>query len=351
VSARAMPPDVHSPLQSRVTLTSSLIAILVGIVAGLVLVELGLRLVLGETYTLGLGWYGSERVFHERALRDETRAGIRYTYDMEGFRGKAAHPPSDRTVLFIGDSFTEGSGVADDGTFSSVAERALHERGIRAQCLNAGVHGLGAAQELRLLRELIAARHADAVVVQLFPHNDLSDNWEDGGFSLQNGRLVEHVPRRVPPRVALREAISHSRAVRYSIAARVFVRAVVPAHYFEAPLDDVAYDLERQLLVETLATGRQHGVPVLFLIVGADPAECAAVNDDSPDHRPYRRVREMVRTLDAPSIDLCSVASRPEDFGTIDPHYSPLGYSRVGQAVTDALVPLLQAAGGPYRVE
>ena len=72
-----MPPDVHSPLQSRVTLTSSLIAILVGIVAGLFLVELGLRLVLGETYTLGLGWYGSERVFHERALSDETRAGIR----------------------------------------------------------------------------------------------------------------------------------------------------------------------------------------------------------------------------------------------------------------------------------
>lgn len=317
------------------------IAILMGIVAGLVVAEGALRLILGDTFMLGLGWYGSERLFHERASSDETRGGIHYTYDAQGFRGQAPHPQPERTVLFIGDSFTEGSGVSDDGTFSAVAERELWERGVRVQCLNAGVHGLCAAQELRLLREILADRHVAAVVVQLFPHNDLSDNWEDGGFSLENGRLVDHDPRQVPPRVTLREAIARSSIVHYSITARVFVRALVPAHYFEAPLDDAAFELERQLLIETLATGRQHGTPVLFVVVGADPSECASINDDAPDHRAYRKLRKMVRALDAPSLDLCSVASRPEDFGTVDPHYSPLGYSRVGHAVADALVPLL----------
>ena len=52
----------------------------------------------------------------------------------------------------------------------------------------------------------------------------------------------------------------------------------------------------------------------------------------------------IVRTLDAPWIDLCSVAYRPEDFGTVDPHYSPLGYARVGHAVAEALGPMLERA-------
>ncbi len=321
------------------------VAVLVGIVAGLVLSEVAARLIVGNDFILGLGWYGSERRFHERASGEQTNNGTHYTYDAEGFRGRAPHLPWDRTVLFIGDSFTEGSGVPDDGTFSAVAERELRQRGIRARCLNAGVHGLGAAQELRLTRELLDGRHVDALVVQVFPRNDLSDNWEDGGFSLENGRLVEHDPRQVPPRVALREAIARSQIVQYSIAARVLVRALVPAHYFEAPLDDTAYELERRLLLETLATARRNGVPVLLVVVGADPAECATETSDAhPDHRAYGKLREIVQTLDVPSIDLCSVAARPEDFGTVDPHYSPLGYARSGHAIAERLIPMLDRA-------
>jgi len=101
------------------------IAMLGGIVAGLVVAEVAARMIFGDTFMLGLGAYGSERIFHERKSNDETRGGTHYTYDTQGFRGKTAHPPSDRTVLFVGDSFTEGSGTPDDGTFSAVAEREL----------------------------------------------------------------------------------------------------------------------------------------------------------------------------------------------------------------------------------
>src|SRR5438093_1233672 len=50
--------------------------------------------------------------FTNRAGQAFDGNGVRYRFDTDGFRSaSAAPPPGSRTILFIGDSFTEGMGV------------------------------------------------------------------------------------------------------------------------------------------------------------------------------------------------------------------------------------------------
>src|SRR5262249_53521397 len=139
----------------------------------------------------------TEEAFEARRGTSLPVNDVNYSFDEEGFRhtGSEGHP-DDYVVLFIGDSWTEGSGVADDGAYAATTERSLAKRGIRTRSLNAGMAGLGTAHELRLMRRILDRRHVDAVVFQIFPLNDLDDDWEDGGFGVENGRLVEFEPPR-----------------------------------------------------------------------------------------------------------------------------------------------------------
>ena len=83
-----------------------------------------------------------------RAHQDFRDATGTYTYDDDGFRAGSGLP-YERSILFIGDSFTEGRGVSDDQTFARAAERALRRDGVMARSLNAGHRDFGPAQELK----------------------------------------------------------------------------------------------------------------------------------------------------------------------------------------------------------
>jgi lysophospholipase L1-like esterase len=67
-------------------------------------------------------------------------------------------------ILMLGDSYTFGSGVADDQTFSAVLQRAL---GPRVDVLNGGVPGYGVFQDARALRRLGPLLRPQLVVVTI----------------------------------------------------------------------------------------------------------------------------------------------------------------------------------------
>jgi hypothetical protein len=92
-------------------------------------------------------------------------AQMTYAINAAGLRG-ALPAPGRETVLFVGDSFTFGEGVADDGTFAVRVERGLGSRMSSApSVVNCGIPGFATEHELKRLPEWLDAFHPRAVVV------------------------------------------------------------------------------------------------------------------------------------------------------------------------------------------
>jgi hypothetical protein len=101
-----------------------------------------------------------------------------------GFRTPVPHEKTPRAprLLFLGDSYTEGSGRDAACNYPEVATAALNAaRAARGEppfeAMNAGVAGYGPEESLALLRFLREEGYAfDAIVLSLFVENDFSDD-------------------------------------------------------------------------------------------------------------------------------------------------------------------------------
>jgi len=95
------------------------------------------------------------------------------TLNLYGFRGpdfEIEKAPGTQRVIFLGDSFAEGFGVADDATIPLAFERAVQEDGL--EVLNLGVGGVGLPMIAALADVAIPLLSPDYVVVVVY-HNDL----------------------------------------------------------------------------------------------------------------------------------------------------------------------------------
>ena len=96
-----------------------------------------------------------------------------------GFR--TDHPyqpvPSRPRILFLGDSYTEGSGHARACNYPQVVEGVLGEQLGDVEVMNAGVAGYGPVEALNLLSLLREEGYRfDAMVYHVFAENDFTDN-------------------------------------------------------------------------------------------------------------------------------------------------------------------------------
>jgi hypothetical protein len=126
----------------------------------------------------------------------------RFVTNSRGFRSTReyahAKPAGTLRVLSLGDSHTQGYEVRQDLTYSSVLERYLNHRGIRAEVINTGVSGFSTAEELAFLENEGVLYQPDVVVLAFFA-NDYDDNLKAGLFGLdaQDGLSElkhEHIP-------------------------------------------------------------------------------------------------------------------------------------------------------------
>jgi len=331
--------------RSQVSVPARVALVLFGICVGLALVELALRVTMPTpTYHFPSSRITDDR-FATRAGQAFDGNGVRYAFDPEGFRqSRATAAAGARSVLFIGDSFTQGFGVNDDETFPAVTCERLGQRGIAARCLNAGVSGFGTAHELRLLRALLRrqALTVDAVVFQVLPNNDLRDNWEDGGFGVEGGRLVAREPPRVPMAVWLRDVLFDNALARGSRLVTVAANACFNGEGMDPHYDAAAFEVERQLLQAVVATVQQRRIPLVMLIV-ATAAEVDAVRTQPYDeHARLDFVARVVQQLSVPWIDSRTVARRPADYRPDDGHFSVAGNAVIGGELAERLTPLLR---------
>jgi lysophospholipase L1-like esterase len=86
--------------------------------------------------------------------------------------------PDDTRILFIGDSGTQGHGLALNTTFPARFEALVHEQNdASVSAINAGISGTDQVTQLNLLRDKFYKLTPDIVVLQIFMANDITDNF------------------------------------------------------------------------------------------------------------------------------------------------------------------------------
>jgi len=160
-----------------------IILVIPGIVIGLLLGELALRIV----------GYSYPEFYHIDFQRGYSlRPGVRGWYDKEGkayveinsdgLRDREhsiAKPANTLRIAIIGDSYAEALQVPVESAFWSVMERDLATCGSRTkqlEVLNFGVSGYGTAQELITLRKHVWKYSPDIIILTFTTSNDITDN-------------------------------------------------------------------------------------------------------------------------------------------------------------------------------
>ena len=186
-------------------LKKKLLLVLFGLVAGLLMTEVFLR-VIGYSYPI---FYTTDyyrgfalRPGMEGHYQREGESDVRINSD--GLRDRE-HPkakPADTVrVAILGDSFAEAMHLPMEQTFWFLLEKKLQDcdafPGKRVEVINFGVSGYGTAQELLTLQQKVWNYSPDIVVLAFTTYNDIYDNSralskteEVPYFFYRNGELV-----------------------------------------------------------------------------------------------------------------------------------------------------------------
>jgi lysophospholipase L1-like esterase len=304
-----------------------------------------------------------------------------------GFRAQrpfAERAPGVR-VLFLGDSYTEGSGSAPACNYPEVAAAELGRRWERpVEALNAGVSGYGPDDARRLLTLLIDRGYRfDAVVFALFLENDFTDN-----LPATERRAVAGMSFRFPRSAFLR--LFHplnSRSFRYALlVARTaaasprrtatgradtgcdtgaappapldpgllgYAAARLRRNY--APGAALAEDRVREAIEAMAGEAHALGVPFALVVfpdrVLVDAQLRAALGTAAGGYDLERLRRFALRALAAyrPIDASAALDAGAENYRPGDTHLGDLGNTRVGELVGAALAERLRAPAAPGR--
>ncbi len=162
----------------------NLLLIVGGVVGGIVIVEIGLRLA-GISHPVFVTADERRGMAHRPGAsgwqRGEGEAYVRINSD--GLRDREhskAKPENTLRIAVLGDSNTAGIQVPLEKTFVAVMERELNGcqalAGRKVEAINFGVSGYGTAQELITLRHHVWDYSPDLVVLAFTAGNDITDN-------------------------------------------------------------------------------------------------------------------------------------------------------------------------------
>jgi hypothetical protein len=165
-------------------LAGSTLLIAGAVIAGLLLIEIGLRIA-GVSYP----YFYKLDVERGHALRPSVEGwyrvegGAYIRINSAGLRDREhtfAKPPDTYRIAVLGDSFAEALQVPLEKTFWSVLERRLSNcaavGGRKVEAINFGVAGYGTAHEIMTLRQEVWKYSPDLVLLAFFTGNDFMDN-------------------------------------------------------------------------------------------------------------------------------------------------------------------------------
>jgi hypothetical protein len=241
------------------------------------------------------GWTGTYAISHPTrgwALTPDVRnddflqPGAKFvTSNSKGLRGTReyayARAPGKQRVLVLGDSFTFGTDVSDNETYSHYLESILLE----TEVLNLGVQGYGQDQMLLYLREEGIKYHPDIVVLGFVSPDIYRNLWNFFAFAkpkfvmTADGLEQTGVPVPTPEYVLAREPY-RSKAIDVVSVLREKLRWGLGIN------ERKARELAREILDEIVSTTRGIGaVPVLVYLPVSD--EISDLNDSKLEHEQY----------------------------------------------------------------
>ncbi len=299
-----------------------------------------------------------------------------------GFRTVAPWPEESDAlrILFLGDSYTEGSGRAPACNYPDVvADRLEAQLGRPIDVLNAGVAGHGPDDTRRVLRLLIRERvRFDAIVQQIFLENDFSDNLPGTErrvmagimfrtpaspflqiFHPMNGRAAHWalLVSRLARGVSGAGAVVHRDtgtcdldAAPEESAPSDWTRAHM-AHRFVTnygPTPRIAPDVVARALEGTAQEARRLGVPLIRVVfpdrilVDTDAQQRLGIRPHQSGYDPDRLAR-FVRKTPGILIDVRGALEAGSENFKQDTHLSDLGNVRAGEAIASELARILPA--------
>lgn len=160
-----------------------------GLLIGLVAAELMSRLF----YTTP--WY--EKLVEAQVHNDWTASVRRNGFGLRDQDYPEAKPANCTRVLMLGDSFTYGSGVADNSAiFPELLEKRLNaefaERGTTVEVLNGGLRGSLTNQWVELLERVKGPFHPDVILIVFFLRDGTRTSAADGFFGPIRDEIVSH---------------------------------------------------------------------------------------------------------------------------------------------------------------
>ena len=165
--------------------TKRLCLVFAGAVVAVVISELLFRsFVRSEVY-----YHGGENLLYlpefgfghtpDAVVKDSDEFGdYSYLRNELGFRGPAppTRPGERESIVFLGDSFLNGHVVRDERLATTVTRDLLRRGSEDVEVYNLATSGIGTAQQLLLFRKYAEPIEPRAVVVVMYPHNDVANN-------------------------------------------------------------------------------------------------------------------------------------------------------------------------------
>jgi len=269
----------------------------------------------------------------------------------------------EKRVLFLGDSFTYGTGASNDETFIALLDKAWPN----IEVINAGFSGYGQREELAVLDQLGEALHPDITVLVFF-WNDVEDNLKrtKPDFQFSKNGSVERVDLQVPDDfdpLALRvadEIDEESRAGQTSFVKRLWKGGVRGFRYrlfgmrqrLPTTIEEWQQGWELTTKYLAMMKSRAEALGSDFLVVSipgqnrVDPT--ARIKGIEPlAFEVEEKLREVSASLGIPYIDLMPHMMREhqKNQGSLyfyaDRHLTPLGNAAVAAALSESLENLI----------
>jgi len=236
--------------------------------------------------------------------------GIAVEINSLGMRGPEvtiAKPADTFRILGVGDSFTFGAGVREPDTYLRRLEGLLdHGQTPHVQVINAGTEGYNTHDEVTYLERRWLDLQPDLVVIGFY----LNDAYSDATF-LNMGQ-AQGVDLRQPGGLArwsyVWDYLQHWRKVR---KIRRDTESYYRRHYFTDPAGEMSWKQCRAELAHAAELARQRGFRLAMVIF----PEFHQLDGDYPFEPIHQLVASSARELGIPTLDLLDVfrGQRAED--------------------------------------
>jgi lysophospholipase L1-like esterase len=294
-----------------------------------------------------------------------------------------AKAPGTTRIMIFGDSMVVGRFFGQDEIYSARLERALRERGLPVEVINAGVQGYSTDQALLLMERWVPTYRPD-VVIYGSTLNDYGGNSLDTAYGQAKPSFRVDDEQRLrlsPPKLRAKiESFGHGprrwlqdsalyrfvqpgifllRAQLFGLQERILLGAEQGLYIGNATVAELDWKLYEALVVRMEQDGRKFGARFVFFAhpeVGEvwEPyieSVCKQLQVERKEYDPFtmeRRLIEMAQRRNLEFLPLIQAFRDQSGRGPfhlipMDAHLNPAGHALLAEILSERLAPELAA--------